>query len=207
MSEMDEIIDAVFALRGERIDVDYADRLFEQVRARLGWFDEEPSAGIHPLTGVSKTPDCLYFTQRARLTLRLPRHRLEATGGALAGTRLELGGAVEIGEIKTVRELIPVKVLYSKFVTFATPESGDEDAFLAECRARFAAMGIEPRMLCGKPRRMDTPAGELRGFSLLLDRIGAEHSLRLQREGLGEARARGCGLFVQHKSTNAVGTD
>lgn len=201
--EMDEFVDAVFALRGEQIDVDYADRLFEEVRARLAWLDEEPSAGIHPLAGVSPTPGCLYLTQRARLTLRLPRHRLEAAG-SLAGTRLELGGTVEVGAVKAVRPLEPAKVLYSKFVTLGT---ADEEAFLAEAQRLLEAMGIQPRMLCGKPRRMATPAGELRGFSLLLDRVGAADSLRIQREGIGEERRRGCGLFVQHKSTNAVGGD
>lgn len=206
LDETVEFVDAVFSLRGEQIDPDYAARLLEQIRARLDWLDDEAGAGIHPLGGVSPTPGCLYLTQRARLTLRLPRHRIEAAG-ALSGLRLDLGGAVEIGAVKSVRSLEPAKVLYSKFVTFALPGVEDEAVFLAECGRRFEAMGIQPRLLCGKPRRLATPAGELRGFSLLLDRVGAADSLRMQREGLGEERKRGCGLFVPHKSTNAVGGD
>jgi hypothetical protein len=40
----------------------------------------------------------------------------------------------------------------------------------------------------------------------MLDGLNAAHSLRVLEAGLGPHRRLGCGLFVPHKSSVAVGT-
>jgi hypothetical protein len=44
------------------------------------------------------------------------------------------------------------------------------------------------------------------GFSLMLDALSPDHSLRMLEAGLGRHRRLGCGLFVPHRSAAAVGT-
>jgi hypothetical protein len=53
-------------------------------------------------------------------------------------------------------------------------------------------------------RRGVAAEGEWHGFSLKVHGLEVDTSLRLQQEGLGGERKRGCGVFVPHKSIVAV---
>lgn len=198
-----DMIDVVFDLRGRAIDLDYADRLWRELSARLDWLADEAMAGVHPLAGVSPGDTELYLTRRARLVLRLPKER-RRDADSLTGLRLDLGGEVEIGSA-TEKTLAPAKVLYSAFVTVG---EADEQRFLAACRERLAEVGLGShpvgQVVCGKARRAMGGYGELRGFSLMLHGLGSEDSLRLQRVGLGGERKRGCGIFIPHKAVATV---
>lgn len=195
-----EIVDLVFALRGEAVALDYADLLWQVLEPRLPWFADEPTAGVHPLAGVSPGDRELYLTHRAKLTLRLPAERVEAAR-VLCGSRLDLGGEVEIGEA-AVRPLSQISTLYSSFVTVGVEP---EDEFIAACSAHFKALAIAAELVCGKARVGRGATGQWHGHSLMLFGLSIENSLRVQREGLGGERKRGCGIFIPHKSVAAVG--
>jgi CRISPR-associated protein Cas6 len=196
-----DVVDIVFGLRGRVVDLDHADRLWRGLHLRMPWLDGEEGAGVHPLAGVSRGDGEMYLTRRARLTLRLPRHRGD-DARMLVGARLDLGGEVEVADETTVRPLAPAKVLYSPFVTMGET---DEGRFLAACREQLAAAGIVGDLVCGKARQATGEYGGWSGFSLMVHGLGAEESLRLQRQGLGGERKRGCGIFVPHKAVAAVG--
>lgn len=195
----DDVVDLVFALRGRAIALDYADRLWEGLRERLQWLDQLERVGVHPLAGVSPGDSELYLTRRARLALRLPASLGDAAG-TLTGSRLDLGGEVEVGAL-TQRPLIVAKTLYSSFVTMG---ESDEQSFMVACREALAVAGIAGQLVCGKARRAAGAQREWRGFSLMLHGLTARDSLRLQRDGLGDERQRGCGIFVPHKAMAAV---
>lgn len=195
-----EIVDLVFALHGEAVALDYADLLWRVLEPELPWLAEEPAAGIHPLAGVSPGDRELYLTHRARLTLRLPAERVEAAQ-VLCGRRLDLGGEVAIGEA-AVRPLSQIPTLYSSFVTVGVDS---EDGFLSACREHFRAAAIPAELVCGKARVGRGAHGQWHGYSLMLFGLSIENSLRVQREGLGGERKRGCGIFIPHKSVAAVG--
>ena len=194
-----DIVDLVFPLRGQAIRQDYADVLWRALSARLPWLADDPMVGVHPLTGVSAGDHELYLTRRAKLTLRLPATRVEAAR-ALTGSRLELAGEVEIGAA-SVKPLAPIKTLYSSFVTLGVDVEAD---FLAACEAQLASAAIPAQLVCGKAHVGHGQDGEWRGFSLMLFGLTVNDSLRMQREGLGGERKRGCGIFVPHKSVAAV---
>ncbi|MDP2811593.1 MAG: type I-MYXAN CRISPR-associated protein Cas6/Cmx6 [Rhodocyclaceae bacterium] len=196
----DDILDISFTLTGRAVAADYADALSRQVCGRLPWLADEPAAGIHPLHRVGLGTGELTLSRHSRLILRLPRGRL-AAAGALTGARLELGGEVAVGAVKP-RELAPAKVLYSSFVSVGQDY---EDAFLDVCGRLIAGMGISVPLLCGKARRGAGGDAVWSGFSLMLHGLGEADSLRVQREGLGGERKRGCGIFVPHRSVVAVG--
>lgn len=195
-----EAVDLIFALRGRAVMADYAERLRLELRRCLPWLDDDELAGVHPLGGLSEGEGERYLSGRSKLTLRLPRGRVEQAQ-ALVGRQLDLGGLAEVGRA-SVRELWPAAVLYSSFVSYGT---ADEAAFMAECRRDVGGLGFRNvRLICGMARRSGGGA-EVFGFSLMVHNLEADESLRLQSAGLGVERQRGCGIFVPHKSIAAVG--
>jgi CRISPR-associated protein Cas6 len=201
-----EVVDLQFALQGNAVPEDYADALWLAIREILPWLADDAQAGIHPLSGVSPGEEVWYLSRRSRLTMRLRQDQV-AAARALTGARLRLADSVvEIGAAQ-VRELLPTPVLYAKFVAIgsASDTMVAEDDFLAACQAQLAALGMAARLICGKAQRARTADGILSGFSLMLLDLDREQNLALQRTGLGVERKHGCGIFVPHKSTAAVG--
>ena len=197
------MVDVVFSLAEGSFPDDHADALSLAVRRALPWFDDEPEAGILPLSGVAHGNNGVCFVgRRSRLALRLPMHR-SASADSLAGTRFDLDGSwLTLGK-SSMRPLLPARgVVYSHLVSVGT---GDEIEFLALCRALLAERGLKPQLISGKAHELRTAQGVVRGFSLMLHGLGAAESLAVQESGLGTHRALGCGLFIPHKSVVAVG--
>jgi CRISPR-associated protein Cas6 len=198
------MVDVVFSLEDATLGHDHACALSRAVRRALPWFDEEPEAGILPLSGLASGSNGVRFVgHRSRLALRVPVHR-SASAGALAGVRLDLDGiALQLGASR-VRPLLPARgVVYSHFVTVGTD---DEIEFLAYCTSLLTARHLTPQLISGKARELRAAAGPVRGFSLMLHGLAAAESLAIQEAGLGGQRALGCGIFIPHKSVAAVGS-
>lgn len=197
------MVDVVFSLEDGSFDDDHADALSLAVRSALPWFDDEPEAGILPLSGLAHGNNGQCFVgRRSRLALRLPIHR-SASADFLAGRRLDLGGSwLTLGK-SAMRPLFPARgVVYSHLVSVGT---GDEIEFLALCRKLLDERGLKPQLISGKARQLRTADGPVRGFSLMLHGLGAGDSLAVQEAGIGSHRAFGCGIFIPHKSVVAVG--
>ncbi len=190
----------VFPLAGASLRGDYALPLWKALRGLLPWLADEATAAILPIKGATAGAEGLILGKRAQLALRLPEARL-AAAALIAGARLNLGTELRLGE-PTRRELRPTSAQYSPMVAQG---SGDEAQFLAECELELATLSIAASLICGKSQVRLDEAGELRGFSLMLHGLSAEHALRLQNVGLGQARKLGCGIFVAHKTAVAVG--
>lgn len=199
---IDEMVDLVFPVRGDTIAADHALLLARAVAARWTWWEDEPEAGILPLWGLSRSDGQCYVGGRARLTLRIPRRRL-AGADFPPGTELDIGGTVVLGW-RSVRELESMPVVHSHFVDVGT---ADEGAFLTNCRGLLEARGMIAELVCGRPRRLQGPRGTVHGYSLMVSGLRPEQTLALQHLGLGFHRELGCGLFVPHKNTAAVGGD
>lgn len=196
------VAELVFPLAGASLRADYAVPLWQALRERLPWLDEEAAAAILPIKGTTPSPDGLLLGQRAQLALRLPEARLEAAA-AIAGSILDLGTELRLGE-PTRRELRPTSAQYSPMVVL---ECEGEEQFLAECERELAALAITASVVCGKSQTRRSEQGELRGFSLMLHGLAPDQALRLQSLGLGQGRKLGCGIFVAHKTAVAVGAN
>jgi CRISPR-associated protein Cas6 len=196
------MVDVVFSLEEGTLGDDHACALSMAVRRILPWFDEEPEAGILPLSGLAKGNGVRFVGRRSRLALRLPIRRV-ASADFLVGARLDLDGTALMVGTRSVRPLFPARgVVYSHFVSV---DADDEIEFLECCKSLLAARGLKPQLITGKARELRTAEGVVRGFSLMLHGLGAADSLAVQEAGLGGHRALGCGLFVPHKSVVAVG--
>lgn len=196
------MVDVVFSLEAGTLDDDHACALSLAVRSALPWFDEEPEAGILPLSGLARGDGVKFVGRRSRLVLRLPVRRC-ASADSLSGARLDLEGAeLSVGAC-SIRPLFPARgVVYSHFVSV---DADNEMQFLGRCTSLLAARGLKPQLITGRARELRTAQGVVRGFSLMLHGLGATDSLAVQEAGLGGHRALGCGIFIPHKSVVAVG--
>jgi CRISPR-associated protein Cas6 len=200
------VVDAAFAIECRSLPVDHAWALSQAIQAALPWFAEEPQAGLHTVHGAASgsgwmRPEgedaLLQLSQRTKLVLRLPGHRL-ADAAALTGRTLDVAGfPMRVGKLSP-RPLVRIASLFSRGVMFE--EADDETKFLGAANAALGALGVETStVLCGREVALATPERSYRVRSLMVTVATPSQSLALQRQGLGEARKLGCGLFIPHK--------
>jgi CRISPR-associated protein Cas6 len=113
-----EVVDVVFELDAGTIAVDHADALAGALRRALPWLDDEPRAGVLPLSGLGRGDGRHFVGRRSRLVIRMPFHR-SASADSLCGGALDLAGEpLGIGRC-SLRPLLPVtEVVYSHCVSF-----------------------------------------------------------------------------------------
>lgn len=201
-----EVVDAVFSIACRSLPVDHAWALSQAIQAELPWFAAEPGAGLHTIHGAEsgsgwmrpEGPEArIELSHRAKLALRLPRHRVEAAA-VLVGRTLEVCGSPLAIRGMAPRPLSRITTLFSRQVVLAA--AGEEPAFLDAAAGELAALGVSPeRMLCGRVTHVATPDRTHQARSLMVAGLSPEQSLALQRRGLGAGRAFGCGLFIPHK--------
>ncbi len=208
----DRVQDVIFRIECKSIPQEHAHALAEALQAALPWLADEPEAGIHPLLGAEsgngwERPDTevLYLSRRQRLTLRLPKHRLDDVA-ALVGQTLDIDGhPLTVGRF-TTRKLSDLPTLFAKGVV--TDPGQSETEFLEQVAEQLRAMGIRIRkMMCGKEGQIAVPDGTLHTRSLMLAELDREESVRLQEKGIGPGRQYGCGLFLPQKDIKPVRPD
>lgn len=202
-----DIVDAVFAIACPCLPVDHAYALSQAIQDALPWFSDEPYAGLHLIHGSGsgagwmrpEAPDeLLQLSHRVRLTLRLPRHRLEDAAHLIDRT-LQVGGWPLRIEGLTAKPLSRITTLFSRGVIFAATD--DETEFLAAAARELEAHGMrDARPVCGRTTLATTPGRTYLARSLMLSGLSREQSLLLQQRGLGVQRKLGFGLFIPHKS-------
>ena len=211
----DDVLDLAFAIKCPTLPADHAWALSMRLHETLPWLDEEEQAGIHLIHGAASgngwyRPEetvnaLLHLSRRARLRLRLPRHRLD-DACELSGKTLDISGhALQVGEYE-VHRLNPLPTLYSRHVI--TREAVGEEEFLQQALERLRMLDIDCRKLLGGiSHTLEFPDGPVFTRSLMVAELTPEHSVRLQQAGLGEGRKVGCGLFIPHKGIKPVKQD
>jgi CRISPR-associated protein Cas6 len=193
------MVDLGFALGGGALPRTHRRELADALERTLPWLAAAPGAGMHRINVVVGDGDPLLLARRTRLRLRVPRERV-GDAVALAGRDLPVGvGRLHLGAMQE-RELLPHGTLYAHLVA---ADDADEAAFLRAMQAELGALDVVCRPICG--RRQVVEGGAVQGFSLMLDGLTHEGSLRILECGLGRHRRLGCGLFVAHRSAAAVG--
>ncbi len=209
----DGILDAVFAITCRSLPVDHAWALSQAVEAALPWFSSDPDAGLHTVHGAASgsgwmRPEgadaLLQLSNRARLTLRLPRQRID-DAAALLGRTLDVTGCPLRVDRLATRPLSRITTLYARGVVYDAGD--DEPAFMAAVADELATLGINPgTQLCGRVTPIATPARTFHARSLMLAGLTRAQSLELQRRGLGILRKLGAGLFIPHKDIGDLNT-
>lgn len=196
-------IDLQFDLIGTTIPVDNAQLLSDAVLAVLPWLGNDGGSGIQHLKGAETNSGdaSLNINRRTKLYVRVPKSRI-ADMQSLTGKTLDLAGhALQIGKFKT-REFSPFANIYAHFVDTG---SGTEEQFVQDVmRELDGRFQLRCGFICGKQQTLQSAAGPLTGYSLMLHDVPPHKSLQLQDEGMGRNRLLGCGIFIPHKSIAPV---
>ncbi|MDA8095188.1 MAG: type I-MYXAN CRISPR-associated protein Cas6/Cmx6 [Betaproteobacteria bacterium] len=192
--------DLVFDLKGTLVPEDHAHALLCALERELPWLGSEAQVGVHPIGGAATGTGELILNRRAKLTLRLPLHRV-ADAKTLSGHELALGPhRVSVGPAKE-KPLTLHTPLYAHCVVTG---NRDEAQFARDIMKALDERGIDTRFICGRARSLSTPDGTAWGFSLLLHGLPVEHAIAVQERGIGQHHLLGCGLFIPHKSIAAL---
>jgi len=207
----DNIVDLAFSVECRTLPVDHAYSLSQAIQGVLPWFGPDEGAGLHLIHGAdsgngwerpSGAEDLLYLSRRTKLTLRLPKHRVE-NARSLTGSTLDVdGNAMHVGEAKVVR-LSTSATLYARYVV--SPQGQAEDEFIAEAVRAMRDIGLQfKKVLAGKQQSLLLPDGPLYVRSLMVADLPQTDAVTLQEQGVGSHRELGCGVFIAHKSINKV---
>lgn len=198
-----DMVDLAFALQGRELPRAHRASLAAALQRVLPWLVESSGMAVHRLNIAAGGGPMALLSGRTRLTLRLPRARLD-DAEALSGTTLQVAGHVlRVGAAQR-RELLAFGTLYAHFV--AADEgitANDELAFLDQVGREMAALGIRGRVICGRHQAQED--GTLGGYGLMLDGLDRDAARRVLEHGIGAHRLWGCGVFVPHRSASAVG--
>lgn len=158
-----------------------------------------------PMSGngwVRPDSENIPLSKRAKLIMRLNRNQINSIK-SIEGKKIELfGNILKIGESK-VKSFLVVKDLFCRFVISDTKTS--EDDFLHKIQTELRNFNINIRKaLCGKSMLVNFGKETVYTRSLMIADLSKEESLKLQEEGVGEKKLFGCGIFLPHKSIDAV---
>ncbi len=207
----DDIVDLLFKVSCRSLPLEHAYALSTALHNVLPWLADEPRAGVHLIHGAEsgngwirpEAPDeLMYLSRRARLTLRLPKQRID-DARLLDGKTLDIAGNVLGLSDPNVRPLSNLTTIFTRYLVSEHAEN-DED-FLSHAMELLQEKRIRvKKMMSGRIHTITLPEGRITARSLMLDGMTTEESVLLQQEGLGEGRRIGCGLFLPHKGIAPV---
>src|SRR5262245_30114692 len=199
------MLDLLFPVLGETLPTDHAYPLYAALARTVPAFhDAARGLRFAPLGGVPDAPGKLRLTDRTRLRVRVGDDRIRLAL-PLAGKRLDVAGhAIRVG-VPAVTTLTPAATLSARVVTFK--HADDADRFLATARAKLVELGVEgepavpvvtsgPRVGESRRRVVRVKGKAIVGYALVVSGLSAEHSVRLQEQGLGGRTRIGCGFFL-----------
>ena len=210
----DDIVDLVYNIKCRCLPVDHAYFLSQAIHEALPWFGEESDTAMHTIHVAESAngwirpegPDALLFpSRRTKMTLRVPKHRIQ-DAEKLLGKKIEVDGHdIELSKMVT-RPLSPLTTIFSRYIVGSS--SGGEEQFMEYMVEQMRKINVRPKkMLCGIERFIHTPDGDIETRSLMLADLTFNESVILQQKGLGEHRRMGCGIFLPHKDIAEISED
>lgn len=211
----DDVQDLLFDLTCRELPVHHIYALSTALQAKLPWLADEPLAAIHEihLAGSQngwERPDPalgqkLILSRRTKLTLRLPRHRLDQAQAELTDVTLDIDGhPMTLGKAKR-KPLAKQSTIFARNLVLEPGEAEDEMHFLKRMVETLRSRNIPvKKAMPGKTVDIHTPNGTLATRSLMVADLTTDDSIALQQHPLGEHRLLGCGIFLPHKGIEAV---
>ncbi len=211
----DDVVDLVYRISCRCLPLDHAHSFSMAVRENLSWIDEEEQTGIHLIHGAESGNgwmrpkdagnELLHLSHRSRMTLRVPKHRID-DAHKLSGQTLDIDGhRLEVGQAK-VKLFSTLPTQFARYVVVPQGiEHDDEEAFMAYAVGQLRELDIKVRkLLCGRAHAIRHPDSDLNTRSLMLADLEVEEAVTLQQQGIGRHKTMGCGLFIPHKGIRAV---
>ena len=211
----DDVVDISYKLECKTLPIDHAQALTDAIHTALPWFGEEEFTGLHLIhvaesgNGWMRPEDpeneVLCLSRRTRMTLRVPKHRVD-DANKLTGQALDIDGhalTVKEGISKTL-SILPT--MFARYVL--TEQDIDETEFLKQMVEVLGTMDIPvTKMMAGLQHKMSMRDGDIYTRSLMVAEMTPENAFKLQKHGIGGGRKFGCGLFMPQKGISAVNAD
>lgn len=211
----DDVVDIAFKLECRMLPLDHAQALSDAIASALPWFHEEDKTGLH-LVHVAESGNGWYrpedpenevlcLSRRTRMTLRVPKHRIEDAQSLTSRTLDIDGNRMKVGEAA----IKPLSSLPTMFARYVIAEPGqDEHAFLRDMVAALRDLEIPVnKLMAGMEHALNLRDGPIHTRSLMVAELAPEHAVKLQQEGIGPGRKFGCGLFLPQKGIASVKAD
>lgn len=208
----DDIVDFVFKINCKCLPLEHAKSLSMAIHKALPWIANEDSAGIHLIHGAESgngwmrpedpANELLYLSKRTKMTLRLPKTRLQEAH-KLTGQTLNIDDYKLVVGAASSKLLSTQSTIFSRYVVSSETES--EDQFLHRVYSELQKLDVNiSKLLCGKTHILQGHYGDIFTRSIMLAELKPKESIRIQQQGIGDGRKLGCGLFIPHKGIAAI---
>ncbi len=209
LSEMSKMIDVAFKINCKTLPYDHAFSLSNEILKYLPWLKGNKLTGIQTLHGPESgngwtraENEEIFLSKRTRLILRIPKSEYDKTCKLEGETLKVLGNDIKIGKASK-KPFLTVRDLICRFVL--TDDDLNESDFLKYVAKEFESHEIHLRKaICGKTKSFTINGDQKFTRSLMIADLSKENSIKLQDVGVGIGRIFGCGIFLPHKSIDAV---
>ena len=209
IAEQSEMIDLSFSVNCKELPYDHAYELSSEIINLIPDIMEDKRNAIQTLHGpmsgngwVRADGENIFLSKRAKLCLRINKLQVDKIRD-IEGKKIKLfGNDLSIGKSK-VKTFLVVRDLYCRFVS--CDEGLPEDMFLEQVQKELGTHNVHiNKALCGQSKKILFGGETLHTRSLMIADLSKKESIRLQEEGVGDQRLYGCGIFLPHKSIDAV---
>ncbi len=209
IADQSDMVDLSFGVNCRELPYDHAYELSSELINLVPEIKNDKRNAIQTLHGpmsgngwVRADGENIFLSKRAKLYMRINKDQIESIKN-IEGKKIKLfGNELNIGKCKTKKFLI-VKDLFCRFVH--CNEDIPEDKFLEDVQKELGSYDVHiNKALCGQSKRIRFGNNSLYTRSLMIADLTKIESLRLQEEGVGTQRLFGCGIFLPHKSIDAV---
>ncbi len=211
LSKSSKMIDIAYRINCKSLPFDHAYELSKEITKLLPWLTEDKLSGIHTLHGpdagngwMRAEDEEIFLSQRTRLIIRIPKEKIGLAKQLENQTLEVLGNKIKIGK-SNIKPFLVVRDLICRFVLNHEDKREDENEFLNKMINDLNSFEISiKKTICGKTKSLTIGGKKRLGRSLMIADLSKENSVRLQDIGVGEGRIFGCGIFLPHKSIDAV---
>ena len=208
-SNTSDMIELSFSVDCKELPYDHAFELSSEILNLIPEIKNDKRNAIQTLHGpmsgngwVRPDGQNIPLSKRAKLIMRINKSQIDDIK-TIEGREIKLfGNKLKIGKSK-VKSFVIVKDLFCRFIV--SDPNIDEDKFLELIQNELKQYNINLRKaLCGQSKMIRFGSETFYTRSLMIADLSKKESLRLQEEGVGEKRLYGCGIFLPHKSIDAV---
>jgi len=198
-----------FSVNCRELPYDHAYELSSEILNLIPQIKNDKRNSIQTLHGpmsgngwVRPDSENIPLSKRAKLIMRINKNQIDDIKD-IEGKEIKLfGNSLKIG-ISKVKNFLIVKDLFCRFVISDNKIS--EDDFLEKIQMELRNFNVNiKKALCGRSMTINFDKNTVYTRSLMIADLSKEESLRLQEEGVGEKKLYGCGIFLPHKSIDAV---
>lgn len=210
IADSSDMTDLSFSVDCKELPYDHAYELSSEILNLVPEIINDKRNAIQTLHGpmsgngwVRPDSENIPLSKRAKLIIRINKNQLNDIKNNIEGKEISLfGNTLKIGRSK-VKNFLVVKDLFCRFVM--SDHKTSEDDFLNIIQNELRGLNINIRKaLCGRSMVISFGEKTLYTRSLMIADLSKEDSLKLQEEGVGDKKLYGCGIFLPHKSIDAV---